>query len=106
MPSDASLSVIKYNVAYNTYSIEMTNSVFYKGSTFYADTNVYQTRTISLSQSEVMGLCPDLLTNDAVRKAKPRTSNVILLFYNEYINRLYFTPSNITMSLLGAVVGE
>ena len=89
--SDASLSVIKYNVTYNTYSIEMPNSVFYKGSTFYADTNVYQTRTIDLAQSKVRGLSPDLLTNDTVRKAKTITSNVILLLY-EYINRLYFTP--------------
>ena len=34
------------------------------------------------------------------------TVNVILLLYNKYINRLYFTPSNITTPLLGVVVGE
>ena len=57
----------------------------------------------------VRGFSTALLSNAVLTKAKQTnkaTANVVLLLYNEYVNRIYYTPSNITTPLLGTVVAE
>ena len=60
-------------------------------------------------RDSVRGFSNALLSNAVLTKAKQTnkaTANVVLLLYNEYVNRIYYTPSNIITPLLGTVVAE
>ena len=102
----ASLSIMKYTVSRQIFSIHMTDSVFY---TEIKKPLPINTLSYALQRDAVRGLSSALLTNTVVRKAKKTNkaaANTVLLLYNEYVNRIYYTPSNITTPLLGTVVAE
>ena len=102
------ISATKYFVTYDIYSIDITDSVFYTDTTKSLSVNSLNT-VYDLKQDDVRGLSSALVTDTVVRKAKETykpTANTVLLLYNEYVNRIYYTPSNITTPLLGTVVVE
>ena len=102
------VSATRYFVTYDIYSIDITDSVFYTDTTKSLSVNSLNT-VYDLKQDDVRGLSSALVTHTVVRKAKETykpTANTVLLLYNEYVNRIYYTPSNITTPLLGTVVAE
>ena len=104
---DTYLSITKYFVTRQALNL------YFAGSAFTVDPNVVLSfrdngRDMVLHLPTVKGWSPDLLeSNVALEKAKRATNtNIIFLLYNEYVNRIYYTPSNITTPLIGTVVVE
>ena len=104
---DTYLSITKYFVTRQALDL------YFAGSAFTVDPNVVLSfrdngKDMVLHLPTVKGWSPDLLeSNVALEKAKRATNtNIIFLLYNEYVNRIYYTPSNITTPLIGTVVVE
>ena len=102
------ISATRYFVTHDIYSIDMMDSVFYTDTTKSLSVNRLKT-VYDLKRDAVRGLSSALLTDTVLRKAKQTNkvaANTVLLLYNEYVNRIYYTPSNIITPLLGTVVAE
>ena len=100
------ISATRYFVKYEVLSVNTQDTIFFTKTA--RPINSYDGKIdYNLETNNVRGLSPALLNDTVVRKTKkiPLTKDVLLL-YNEYVNRIYYTPSNIVTPLLGTVVVE
>ena len=104
--SQITFSITQYYTEYKDASrINLSNSLWYTES---GDQNLLSlsNKDVSLKDRDISGIRPSLMSNVDLSNAKESTANIILLLYNEFVQQLYYTPSNQYIPLIAMVVGE
>ena len=103
--SQITFSITQYYTEYKDASrINLTNSLWYTepGDQYLLSLS---NKDVSLKNRDISGIRPSLMSNVDLANAKESTVNIILL-YNEFVQQLYYTPSNQYIPLIAMVVGE
>ena len=104
--SQITFSITQYYTEYqDTSRINLTNSLWYTepGDQYLLSLS---NKDVSLKGRDISGIRPPLMSNADLANAKESTANIILLLYNEFVQQLYYTPSNQYIPLIAMVVGE